>query len=47
VRRIPVRDGRLRGTLFLPPGKGPFPGKLQLTWCFLGGMVRRKKPSVA
>lgn len=28
VRRIPVRDGRLRGTLFLPPGKGPFPGKL-------------------
>ena len=28
VRRIPVRDGRLRGTMFLPPGKGPFPGKL-------------------
>jgi len=29
VRRIPVRDGRLRGTMFLPPGKGPFHGKLQ------------------
>ena len=28
VIRIPVRDGRLRGTMFLPPGKGPFPGKL-------------------
>jgi len=27
VRRIPVREGRLRGTLFIPPGKGPFPGK--------------------
>lgn len=26
VRRIPVRDGRVRGTLFIPPGKGPFPG---------------------
>ena len=29
VRRIPVREGRLRGTLFLPPGDGPFPGKVQ------------------
>ena len=28
VRRIPVREGRLRGTLFLPPGYGPFPGTL-------------------
>lgn len=37
VRRIPVRDGRLRGTMFLPPGKGPFPGKLQLAWCFFVG----------
>lgn len=27
VRRIPVREGRLRGTLFRPPGGGPFPGK--------------------
>ena len=26
LRRIPVREGRLRGTLFLPPGDGPFPG---------------------
>ena len=26
VRRIPVRDGRVRGTLFIPPGQGPFPG---------------------
>ena len=27
VRRVPVRDGRIRGTLFLPPGEGPFPGR--------------------
>ena len=27
VKRIPVRKGRIRGTLFLPPGDGPFPGK--------------------
>ncbi|XP_055989787.1 acyl-coenzyme A thioesterase 1-like [Sorex fumeus] len=26
VRREPVRAGRVRGTLFLPPGPGPFPG---------------------
>ena len=38
VRRIPVRDGRLRGTLFLPPGEGPFPGKkLALALCFFIG----------
>ncbi|XP_048393960.1 acyl-coenzyme A thioesterase 1-like [Stegostoma tigrinum] len=24
--RIPVREGRIRGTLFVPPGNGPFPG---------------------
>ncbi|XP_053529220.1 acyl-coenzyme A thioesterase 2, mitochondrial-like isoform X2 [Artibeus jamaicensis] len=30
VRREPVRAGRLRATLFLPPGEGPFPGVLDL-----------------
>ena len=29
VKRIPVRDGRIRWTLFLPPGDGPFPGTVQ------------------
>ncbi|XP_078595618.1 acyl-coenzyme A amino acid N-acyltransferase 1-like isoform X1 [Branchiostoma floridae x Branchiostoma japonicum] len=24
VKRVPVREGRVRGTLFLPPGDGPF-----------------------
>ena len=33
VQRIPVREGRLRGALFLPPGEGPFPGM----WCSQAG----------
>src|SRR5581483_11081212 len=28
VRRVPVREAGLAGTLFLPPGAGPFPGIL-------------------
>ena len=27
VKRIPVREGRIRGALFIPPGDGRFPGK--------------------
>uniref|UniRef100_K7FSA7 Acyl-coenzyme A thioesterase 1 n=1 Tax=Pelodiscus sinensis TaxID=13735 RepID=K7FSA7_PELSI len=30
VRRIPVREGRIRATLFLPPGDSPFPGIIDL-----------------
>ncbi|KAM8782203.1 peroxisomal succinyl-coenzyme A thioesterase-like isoform 2-T2 [Rhynchonycteris naso] len=30
VRREPVRTGRVRATLFLPPGPGPFPGIIDL-----------------
>ncbi|XP_072485279.1 acyl-coenzyme A thioesterase 1-like [Notamacropus eugenii] len=30
VRRIPVREGSLRATLFLPPGSGPFPGIIDI-----------------
>nr|XP_045011454.1 acyl-coenzyme A thioesterase 1-like isoform X2 [Jaculus jaculus] len=30
VRRVPVRAGRVRATLFLPPGPGPFPGIMDL-----------------
>ena len=31
VKRVPVRAGRIRGTLFLPPGDGPFPGNCGIT----------------
>lgn len=30
VSRIPVREGRVRATLFIPPGPGPFPGIIDL-----------------
>ncbi|XP_061335200.1 acyl-coenzyme A amino acid N-acyltransferase 1-like isoform X2 [Pezoporus flaviventris] len=30
VRRVPIREGRVRGALFLPPGPGPFPGVVDL-----------------
>ena len=30
VKRVEVREGRVRGTLFIPPGNGPFPGNLLL-----------------
>ncbi|NXG65468.1 ACOT5 thioesterase, partial [Hemiprocne comata] len=30
MRRVPVRDGRIRGTLFLPPGEDSFPGIIDI-----------------
>ncbi|XP_067847408.1 acyl-coenzyme A thioesterase 1-like [Heptranchias perlo] len=37
VRRIPVREGRVRGTLFVPPGNGPFPGVVDV-YTIQGGL---------
>jgi len=45
VKRIPVREGRIRGTLFLPPGDGPFPGVIDIMggtaglWEFKGALL--------
>ncbi|KAM6308441.1 bile acid-CoA:amino acid N-acyltransferase-like [Aegotheles albertisi] len=30
VQRVPIKEGRVRGALFLPPGPGPFPGVIDL-----------------
>ncbi|XP_068433263.1 acyl-coenzyme A thioesterase 1 [Clinocottus analis] len=30
MKRVPVREGKIRGVLFVPPGKGPFPGIVDL-----------------
>ncbi|KAG8125495.1 hypothetical protein E2320_020718 [Naja naja] len=30
VERIPIKSGKVRGALFLPPGPGPFPGLIDL-----------------
>nr|XP_020497981.1 bile acid-CoA:amino acid N-acyltransferase-like [Labrus bergylta] len=38
VRRIEIRQNGLVGTLFLPPGRGPFPAMLDL-WGIGGGLV--------
>ncbi|KAL9979732.1 hypothetical protein ACROYT_G017439 [Oculina patagonica] len=46
VKRIPVREGRIRGTLFLPPGDGPFPGVIELLGG-AGGLVEFKASLLA
>ncbi|XP_028996157.1 acyl-coenzyme A thioesterase 1-like [Betta splendens] len=37
MKRVPVQEGRIRGVLFIPPGKGPFPGIVDL-YTFGGGL---------
>ncbi|XP_052031438.1 bile acid-CoA:amino acid N-acyltransferase [Apodemus sylvaticus] len=38
VTRIQVKEGRIRGALFLPPGEGPFPGVIDL-FGVAGGLI--------
>ncbi|XP_053304198.1 acyl-coenzyme A amino acid N-acyltransferase 1-like [Spea bombifrons] len=38
VQRIQIREGRVRGALFLPPGEGPFPGVIDM-FGGVGGLV--------
>ncbi|XP_076407164.1 acyl-coenzyme A thioesterase 5-like isoform X3 [Peromyscus maniculatus bairdii] len=44
VRRVPVREGRVRATLFLPPGNGPFPGIIDILG--LGGGLLEYRASL-
>ncbi|XP_045161068.2 acyl-coenzyme A thioesterase 1-like [Mercenaria mercenaria] len=46
VQKIPVRSGRIRGTLFLPPGRGPFPGIIDL-FGMTGGCVEYRAALLA
>ncbi|KAL9978504.1 hypothetical protein ACROYT_G016029 [Oculina patagonica] len=46
VQRIPVRVGRVRGTLFLPPGNGPFPGVIDM-FGTAGGLIEFKASLLA
>ncbi|XP_043929946.1 acyl-coenzyme A thioesterase 1-like [Protopterus annectens] len=41
IMRMPVREGRIRGTLFLPPGAGPFPGIIDL-YGSVGGLLEHR-----
>ncbi|XP_030628492.1 peroxisomal succinyl-coenzyme A thioesterase-like [Chanos chanos] len=46
VRRVDVRESGIRGTLFIPPGHGPFPGILDM-WGGGGGLVEYRSALLA
>ncbi|XP_070613529.1 acyl-coenzyme A thioesterase 1-like [Erythrolamprus reginae] len=46
VQRVPVREGRLRATLFCPPGPGPFPALIDL-YGSGGGLVEYRASLLA
>ncbi|NWS53592.1 ACOT2 thioesterase, partial [Chunga burmeisteri] len=46
VRRVPVREGRIRATLFLPPGEGTFPGIITIQG-YTGGLFERRASLLA
>lgn len=46
VRRLPVREGRVRGTLYLPPGDGPFPGVIDM-FGSIGGLMEFRAAMMA
>ncbi|KAM4707502.1 acyl-coenzyme A amino acid N-acyltransferase 2-like isoform 1-T2 [Discoglossus pictus] len=46
VKRIQVREGRIRGALFLPPGDGPFRGIIDM-FGGLGGLVEFRSSLLA
>uniref|UniRef100_UPI0009B4B190 LOW QUALITY PROTEIN: acyl-coenzyme A thioesterase 1-like n=1 Tax=Monopterus albus TaxID=43700 RepID=UPI0009B4B190 len=46
VRRIDIRQNGVVGTLFLPPGPGPFPAMLDL-WGMSGGLTEYRAALIA
>ncbi|XP_050717951.1 acyl-coenzyme A thioesterase 1-like isoform X2 [Eriocheir sinensis] len=46
VRRRPVREGRVRGALYLPPGDGPFPGVIDM-FGSVGGLLEFRSAMLA
>ncbi|KAJ8373661.1 hypothetical protein SKAU_G00042410 [Synaphobranchus kaupii] len=46
VRRVEVREKGVKGTFFLPPGPGPFPGVLDM-WGGGGGLVEYRSALLA
>ncbi|XP_053186196.1 acyl-coenzyme A thioesterase 2, mitochondrial-like [Scomber japonicus] len=44
VTRLPIKEGNIRGVLFTPPGRGPFPAVLDLYT--LGGGLSEKRASL-
>ncbi|NXO60347.1 ACOT5 thioesterase, partial [Aramus guarauna] len=46
VRRVPVREGRIRATLFLPPGEDTFPGIIDIHG-YTGGLFEQRASLLA
>ncbi|XP_053557081.1 acyl-coenzyme A amino acid N-acyltransferase 1 [Bombina bombina] len=46
VKRIQIREGRVRGALFLPPGDGPFPGVIDM-FGGIGGLLEFRSSLLA
>ncbi|XP_054682500.1 acyl-coenzyme A thioesterase 5-like [Grus americana] len=46
VRRVPVREGRIRATLFLPPGEDTFPGIIDIHG-YAGGLFEHRASLLA
>ncbi|CAJ1054548.1 peroxisomal succinyl-coenzyme A thioesterase-like isoform X2 [Xyrichtys novacula] len=46
VQRVEINDKRVRGTLFIPPGPGPFPGLLDM-WGGGGGLLEYRSALLA
>ncbi|KAM8884209.1 bile acid-CoA:amino acid N-acyltransferase-like isoform 2-T2 [Synchiropus picturatus] len=46
VKRVSVKEGNILGTLFIPPGPGPFPGLLDM-WGGGGGLVEYRAALLA
>ncbi|KAM9328191.1 peroxisomal succinyl-coenzyme A thioesterase-like isoform 2-T2 [Pholidichthys leucotaenia] len=46
VKRIEIQEERVRGTLFIPPGPGPFPGLLDM-WGGGGGLLEYRSALLA
>lgn len=46
VIRVPVKEGNIRGVLFTPPGRGPFPAVLDL-YTFGGGLSEKRASLLA
>ncbi|XP_035535837.1 peroxisomal succinyl-coenzyme A thioesterase-like isoform X1 [Morone saxatilis] len=46
VRRVDIRENGVRGTLFIPPGPGPFPGVLDM-WGGGGGLLEYRSSLLA
>ncbi|XP_075711082.1 acyl-coenzyme A amino acid N-acyltransferase 1-like [Rhinoderma darwinii] len=46
VQRIPIREGRVRGALFLPSGEGPFPGVIDM-FGGVGGLLEFRSSLLA